>query len=136
MPKNKIFKALFLLTLFISPTIFAADRYVRAAGGNFSAAGTWESAPGLGDAVAVPTAADNVYLVAGSGQLTIDVASVCRSINATGYTNTLTHAAAVTLTIGDSTPGTGYIALKFVAGMTYNLGNIATSAISFVSSIK
>lgn len=65
--------------------------------------------------------------------MTIDTGAVCRSIDCTGYTNTLTHTAGVTWTIGDATAGTSNNALKFVAGMTYTLGDAVTSAISFAS---
>lgn len=111
-----------------------ATLYAKAAGGNWSAAGTWSNVSSAGgDSSGPPTAADNVILDAGSGNVTIDAASVCRSVNCTGYTGTLTHNATFTLSIGDATAGTGNIALKFVAGMTYTLGNNTTSAISFVS---
>ena len=129
---NKISILVFFL-IFNFIFVFSADRYVRAGGGNFSAAGTWEITPGGGEVCAVPTAADDVYLVVGSGNLTIDAASVCRSINCTGYTGTITHNAAVTLSIGDGTAGAGNIALKFVATMTYTLGDNRTSLLKFVS---
>jgi len=111
----------------------AATKYAIAAGGNWSATGTWSnvsSASAGGDGV--PTAADDVVLDAGSGAVTIDAASVARSLNATGYTNILTHNA-FTLSIGDATAGAGNVALKLVSGMTYTLGNATTSAISFIS---
>lgn len=102
-----------------------------AGGGNWSSTATWVGG-------AVPTAADDVQLSATSGNVTIDAAAACRSLDCSGggasnYTGTLTHNAAITLSVGTSTPGTSNIALKFVSGMTYTLGNAATSAISFVS---
>jgi len=97
-----------------------------AGGGNWSATGTWTGA-------VVPTAADDVQLGAGSGNVTIDAAAVARSLDCTGYTGTLTHAAAVTLTLGDAAAGAGSNALTLVSGMTYTLGNAATSAIVFAS---
>lgn len=81
----------------------------------------------------VPTAADDVQLDGSSGAVTISSGAVCRSLDCTGYTNTLTHTAAVALTIGDATAGAGNVALKLVAGMTYTLGNANTSAITLVS---
>ena len=70
-----------------------ANRYVRAVGGNYNNTGTWELTPGGGESVAVPTATDDVYLVAGSGQLST-VASggvyYAQSFNCTGYTGILT----------------------------------------------
>lgn len=94
-------------------------------GGNWSSGATWVGG-------VVPTAADDVVLNSSSGNVTIDVASACRSLNCTGYTGTLTHNA-VTLTIGDGTAGTGNIALLFAAAMTYTIANSTTSAFTFAS---
>jgi len=115
-----------------------ALRYAKTAGGNWSAAGTW-SATGAGgvDDAGAPTAADEVIFELLSGNVTIDAAAACRSLDCVGgtgsYAGVLTHAAAVTLSIGDGTAGTGNRALRFSAGMTYTLGNATTSAIAFVS---
>lgn len=109
-----------------------ADRYVRSGGGNWNAAGTWESTPGGAEVVLVPTAADDVYLVAGSGQLTINATAACRSFDCTGYTGILTHSNSIVLTVGTSSAN-GTLALKFVSGMTYTLGG-SGSTITFNSS--
>jgi hypothetical protein len=87
---------------------------------------TWSSG-------SVPTAADDVVLDATSGAVTIAAAAVARSLNCTGYTGTLTHNTAITLTLGDATAGTSNAALVLSAGMTYTLGNASSSAISLVS---
>lgn len=60
-----------------------ATRTISNSGGNWSSAGTWVegAAPILGDAV-VATGT--------SGQLTVDVASACTTIDFTNYTNTFT----------------------------------------------
>jgi hypothetical protein len=97
-----------------------------AGGGNWNATGTWDTAT-------VPTAADEVVLGAASGAVTINVASTCRSLNASAYTSTLTHAAAVNLTIGDATAATGNAGLVLGSGVTYTLGNALTSALVFAS---
>lgn len=81
----------------------------------------------------VPTAADSVQIAAASGNVTIDTGAVCRGLDCTTYTGTLTHNAAATLTIGDATAALSNIALKLVSGMTYTLGNATTSAINFIS---
>ena len=86
------------------------------AGGNWNASTAWVGG-------VVPTASDDVQLVSTSGPITINVASVCRSLDCTGYTNTLLHSANQVLTIGTSTAGLSNIALKLVSGMTYTLGN-------------
>ncbi|MFS2114328.1 hypothetical protein [Herbaspirillum frisingense] len=103
-----------------------ATRTAAAGGGNWNATGTWVEG-------AVPTAADDVVFNASSGAVTLTAGAVCRSADANLYANTLTHPAAVTLTIGDGTAGAGNIALRFGAGMTYALGDPATSAITFAS---
>lgn len=96
-----------------------------AGGGNWSVTGTWVGG-------VVPTAADDVVLNGTSGNVTVNAASVCRSLNCTGYVGTLTHNA-FNLTIGDATAGAGNVALKLVAGMTYALANATTSALVFAS---
>jgi hypothetical protein len=103
-----------------------ANIVASASGGNWNATGTWVGG-------VVPGASDNVQLTSSSGNVTINVAAACRSLDCTGYTGTLTHASAIVLSIGDSTAGLSNIALKLVAGMTYTLGSATTSTISFVS---
>lgn len=95
-------------------------------GGNWTAGGTWVGG-------VAPTAADDALLTATSGNVTINAGSVCRSLNCTGYTGTLTHAGSVTFTIGDATAGLSNVALKLVAGMTYTLGGTSSAALAFVS---
>lgn len=98
-------------------------------------AGTkWALTTGGAGGQAVPTAADDVFFDANStGTTTLSSSSVARSITCTGFVSTISHPAATTLTIGDGTAGAGNVALLFVSGMTYTLGDAATSAISFVS---
>lgn len=103
-----------------------ATRVAAAGGGNWTAGATWVGG-------VAPTAADDAQLTGTSGNVTIDSGAVARSLDATGYTGTLTHTAAVDLTLGDATAGAGNVALKLVAGMTYTLGNAATSRILFQS---
>lgn len=97
-----------------------------AGGGNWTTGGTWVG--GI-----APTAADDAFLDATSGNVTVDSGAVCRSCDCNGYTGTLTHTAGVTLTIGDGTAGAGNRALRLASGMTYTLGSSSTSAISFIS---
>ncbi len=108
-------------------------KYFIGSGANFADDANWSSSSGGANNTTKPTATDDAVLDAASGNCTINTGSVCRSINCTGYTGVLTHTASVTLSIGDSAPGDGDIALKFVAGMTYTLGNTDTSYIQFVS---
>jgi len=96
------------------------------AGGNWSSSSTWS------DGI-VPTSADDIIATATSGDLTIDTDAVCRSLDLTSYTATLTHSSGHILSIGDATAGIGNNALKFSAGMTYTLGDPNTSSIAFIS---
>lgn len=88
-----------------------ANRYVRSTGGNYNAAGTWESTPGGGETVAVPAATDDVIATAASGQLTITATAVAKSFDGSAYANTLTHNTGVTWTVSGS--------VNMGAGMTY-----------------
>ena len=129
----------FIFFFFTGINTFAADRYWVGGGSgtNWTDAGNtnWSATSGGANNATVPTTTDNVYFDANSGVGTSVISAniTIRSINCTGYAGTLQHNAAVTLSIGDATAGTGNIALKFVAGMTYTLGDPATSAISFIS---
>lgn len=78
----------------------------------------------------VPTASSDVLLTVTSGAVIIDGVfgspSLCRSLNCTGYTNTLTHSGAY-LQVGDGTTGN----FLLVAGMTY--ATDASSQLIFAS---
>lgn len=105
---------------------------------NWTATGNtnWGTASNTQDNASVPSAADDVYfdgVGTGASNCTIDAAATARSVNCTGYVNTITHNASVTLTIGDGTAGAGNIALKLVAGMTYTASSTQTSAITYAS---
>lgn len=94
---------------------------------------TWATG-GNWDTGSAPTAADDAVLT-GSAACTIAANAVCRSLDASTYTGTLTHNASVALTIGDATAGAGNKALDLSgAGMTYTLGNDFNSQIIFLSS--
>jgi len=77
-----------------------ATRTVKNTGGNFSAAGTWVEG-------VVPTAADAVVFTASSGQLTVDVSSVCLSIDFTNFVNTITFNNPITVS-GNVTLAAGF----------------------------
>lgn len=85
-------------------------------GGNWTTGATWVGG-------VAPTAADDARLAGTSGNVTVDAGALCRSLDCTGYTGTVTHNASSTLNIGDGTAGAGNIALRFVSGMTYNGNN-------------
>lgn len=98
--------------------------------GNWSSTGTWSTSSGGATGATVPTAADDVFLDANTTALTMDAASVCRSINCTGFTGTFTLNA-FAFSIGDATAGASNIALKFVSGMTFSPNG--SSSIQFLS---
>lgn len=114
-----------------------ADRYW--VGGTATWDGTagskWDTTSGGAGGAAVPTAADDVFLDAASGAVTVTLGGspVARSLNCTGFTGTINHATGVGLVLGDATAGASNIALKLVAGMTYTVGNQASSSITYVS---
>lgn len=115
-----------------------ATLYVKAAGGNWSAAGTWSNVNSAGaDNSGPPVAGDNCIAELGSGNFTVDSGAVCRSFDTTSgtgtYGGTLTHSTSVTWTIGDGTAGAGNVALKLNSGMVYTKGSTTSSAISFIS---
>lgn len=100
-----------------------ATRTVSKAGGKWSETAAWVEG-------AVPTSADDVVATAESGNLTIAAEGSCRSLNLTNYVKKLKLEGFI-LNVGDATAGAGGVALKLVAGMTYN-GNL-NSVIKLVS---
>ncbi len=99
-----------------------------------TAGSKWSTTSGGAGGSAIPTSADDVFFDASStGTVTMSSSTVARSINCTGFTGTLSHPAALTINIGDSTAGDGNIAFKTVASMTYTVGNATTSIINLVS---
>lgn len=87
-----------------------ASKYARAAGGNWNTDATWSTTSGGSADTTKPTASDDVFLDGSSGNVTIDAASVAKSVTCTGYTGTLTHNA-FSLTVSGN--------ITFVSGMTY-----------------
>lgn len=101
-----------------------ATLYAKAAGGNWSAAGTWSATGSAGvDNAGPPAATDDVILELGSGAITVDAASVAKTVSCSAgtgaYTGILTHNA-FNLTVSGS--------VTLVAGMTYT--PLATSTIT------
>lgn len=71
-----------------------------------------------------PTAADDAQGGASSANLAVDVASVARSLDFTGYTATFSGSS--TLAIGDGTNPAGNSYIKLVAGMTFSYSGTIT----------
>src|SRR3990167_8868750 len=125
-------------TLFVSP-VSAASRYWVGGGSsaNWNATGNtnWGSASNTQDNASVPTSADDVFfdgVGTGARNSTLSAAFTVRSVNFTGYANTLTHnTGSIILSIGDGTAGASNVALSFSATMTYSPGG--SSGITFTS---
>jgi hypothetical protein len=92
-----------------------ATRTIANGGGNWNTVGTWVEG-------AVPTSADDVVSTATSGQLTINVAAACLSLNLSTYTNTITMTNALTvtnnITLGASMTFAGTAALTSISTAT------------------
>ena len=84
-----------------------AIRTISVLGGNYNNIATWVEG-------VVPTSADDVIATATSGQLTVNVASVCQSIDFTNYVSTLTINNTLTVGAGTSTARV----VKLVLAMT------------------
>lgn len=118
----------------LSVQVFAADRYWigAAAGcdGTWADTDCWAATSGGAGPVSVPGSADDVFFDGvgnGAANSTLGASITINSLNMTGYVNTLTHNASVTLTHDSSGVFT------FSAGMTYTRGSLTSSAISFTS---
>lgn len=124
---RRIITAFFLVVAlaFSTPAFANACAWVSGSTANWSSAAAWTSCGGV-----APTAADTVT-VSGTGTLTIDGTSgspnLARSVDFTGFTGTLTHAASKELDIGNASGGS----LTLVSGMTYSPNS--TALIKFVS---
>jgi len=82
-----------------------AQRTISDAGGNFNSTATWVEG-------VVPTSSDHIVATATSGQLTVNVASTVQYADLSGYTNTLTMNASLTLGLAGATT-------TFGAGMDF-----------------
>jgi hypothetical protein len=105
----------------------ATNRYWVGGGGDafWTTAGNWAYSSGGAGGAAVPNSTNDVFFNAsGNTPSTLSANITINSLDMTGYTNTLTHNAATTLTIAGDT-------YKLASGMTYTLGNAATSATAF-----
>lgn len=95
---------------------------------NATANTNWSATNGGPNNATVPTSVDDVFFtsLSGAGAKVISANISIQSLDCTGHTGTITHNAAVTLTLA----GNGGV-FKLVAGMTYTLGNATTSALAF-----
>lgn len=113
-----------------------ADRFVIAAGGNWSAAGTWSATDGGAGGAGVPGAGDNACCSNLSGNLVADATSgqVCLDLDftrGTGYTGTFSSTdTARPITISGSVKFSGGMTLTYSSRVTMN----ATSGTKTITS--
>lgn len=111
-----------------------ATRTIANGGGNWNSTGTWVEN-------LVPSSSDAVVATATSGQLTINAAGSCASLDLTGYTSTITFsqtlnvAGSVTFSTTTTVAGTaGTLLITANATLTSN-GKTLTCALSFNNAI-
>ncbi|MEK7184702.1 MAG: hypothetical protein AAB683_01015, partial [Patescibacteria group bacterium] len=124
----------FTVYFFSATGAFAASRYwvggCSTANWSCSDAGpvtNWGSASNTRDNVSVPGSTDDVFFDGvgnGASNSTLSASQSINSLDMTGYANTLTHSAAVNLTVA----GNG---VTFKIAGTYTPSNITTSALIF-----
>ena len=137
MKKFLILAALILFTA----NAEAANRYARGVGGNWTDNATWSTTSGGAADTVAPTASDDVFLDANSGQVTISAVSVGKSLTCTGYTGTLTHNAFdltisgnITLVSGMTyTPASASSRLRFLAAGTFTSGGKTPWSVAVLS---
>jgi hypothetical protein len=115
-----------------------AARYFRNTGSTAWNLGTnWSATDGGASVGAFPTVADDVFVTSNSGNLAVNVASACLSINFTGYVGTLSGASNltvsgnVTFSSGMTQSYTGNLTVNATATLTSNgktiIGNLVLS---------
>jgi hypothetical protein len=94
---------------------------------NWGTASNWSLTDGGGATGAVPTAADDALFTANSGNCTVNASNrVCKTLNFTGYTNTITMtfgitvSGAVTLAAAMGVAGTAALTVNTTATLTSN----------------
>ena len=110
-----------------------ATYYFRNSGNSaWSTATNWSLTSGGGATGAVPTSTDNAILDVNSGACTISSTSVCKTLNTTGYTSTLTLNAGINvsgnITIGVNTLWSGTGTLACYGDATTHTATITSNA--------
>jgi len=83
-------KTLLFILLCITTVANATVYTIAAGGGNWNSNSTWSPSTGF------PASSDTVKATGSSGALTVNVASACKLLDFTGYTNTLTMSNTIT----------------------------------------
>ena len=134
-------KTITILLLFVCIYANAATYYVRSGGGNWGTASTWSLTDGGGATGSVPLVTDNAYITVNSGNCTMNVSGVCKYLNITGYTGTLTMTNGVTVSgsmvinsPSATITGTGAFTINAAGGVTTN-GKTITQPLIFTGAI-
>lgn len=121
-----IFATWLVLAFFVSPAhavlcgTGAGTCFVTVAGGNWNTNGTWSDSDGGVSCVCTPATGDAALLTVNSGASTINASFSLRSVDANGFTGTLTHSNTFTLTItGNDSGAPNSVTFRLSSGMTY-----------------
>jgi hypothetical protein len=106
-----------------------ADRYFINGGvdAKWSTSGNWSATDGGGASGVKPTAADGVFFTANSPVCTVDTAGVGLTLNFTGYANTITMTAG--LTISGSVTLVAAMTIAGASGLTINPATTSTATL-------
>jgi hypothetical protein len=134
-------KILTILFILLCLQVQAASYYFRNAGVNWGTAANWSLTDGGGATGAVPLSTDLVYFTTNSGNCTLDASNkVCKAINFTGYTNTITFTNSLTvsgsviLSTGMGFAGSGTLTINAAGGLTTK-GKTLTQPLIFTGAI-
>lgn len=103
-----------------------------------TAGSKWSTTSGGAGGAAVPTAADDVFINAASGAVTITCGGTdvfARSLDCNGFTGTLDQVSAL-INLGDATAGAGNVALRFSVAMTLTNRAIGFNMISTSATVQ
>src|ERR1035437_6874202 len=108
---------------------------------NYNVTANWSLTDGGGATGAVPTSSDDVKIANNSGNLTVNVLSVAKSIDFTNFTGTLTMTSSitvsgnVTLVAGMNITGVGNLTINSAATLT-SAGKTWTGGLIFAGSAQ
>ena len=102
------------------------SRYFKSGATVWNSAASWSATSSAGgDSAGVPTPTDDAIFDAGSGSCTVNVTSVCSTLNFTGYTGTLMMTFGIT--ISGSLTLSNSMTIGGASGLTFNASGTWTS---------
>ncbi len=103
-----------------------ANRYFLNIGANWGDTANWSDTSGGTGGFSVPTNADDVFFDANSGNCTVNASNrVCKTLNFTGYTNTITMTFGIT--VSGSVTLVAAMTIAGASGLTINATGTFTS---------